>query len=365
MVKSTLRTRRTVGSEMTASARPRSQEMCVHTVQKHDRKSLRLKKCRQRCSLKGRSLSVRFPLRNQDSENKTTSVSLGTTSHHLHCLPGAVPLNIMDDFQDAFDFDWPSQRSQRSRGTVTSYGTNASPLPPSSAPSPRPTDTPGSFSQQCHPFGTTLTFMQEADWDPEKTYDEERPTCIRYLFQWRVLRNERTVVKDEAADVVVAPECYWRRVLKAERERVLKKKIPHPRSVFPDEATVVVSVTGRSPRPLTKKFKEREIDWAIVKNKLLAWTQYFEKGGNFGCSSHTTMKPPPSRLVARRGVATREDEDRRPLVCWGRWTSSSTRNNRLRGSHRDGRKCTRSWSVPVRRAVKAPTAGLIRTGRSI
>jgi hypothetical protein len=37
-------TRLIVSSEMVTPARPRLQEMCVHTFQKHDRKLLRLKK---------------------------------------------------------------------------------------------------------------------------------------------------------------------------------------------------------------------------------------------------------------------------------------------------------------------------------
>jgi hypothetical protein len=184
--------------------------------------------------------------------------------------------------------------------------------------------------------------MQEADWDPEKSYDEGRPTCIRYLFQWRVLRNERTVAKDEAADVVVAPECYWRRVLKAERERVLKKKIPHPRSVFPDEATVVVSVIGRSPRPFTKKFKEREIDWTIVKNKLLAWTQYFEKGRElrvFVSYNYETPPQPTGRSARDGDKRGRRSATTRMLGEMDQFVNEEY--NKLRGSHRDGRRCTR------------------------
>ena len=41
-----------------------------------------------------------------------------------------------------------------------------------------------------------------------KTYDEERPTYIRYLFQWKVMKDGRAFAKDEAADLVVSPECY-------------------------------------------------------------------------------------------------------------------------------------------------------------
>ena len=41
---------------------------------------------------------------------------------------------------------------------------------------------------------------------------------------------------------------------------------------------MVVSVTERSQRDLTKRFDETEIDWAIVEKQLVAWEQYFRKG---------------------------------------------------------------------------------------
>jgi hypothetical protein len=194
----------------------------------------------------------------------------------VYDFPSAGSTRQMADIQNTFDFDWPS--SQHSRASVRGDQTDAYPLPPSVAPSPTPSQTPGAFSQQFHPFGAQLTFMEKDNWDPDKTYDENPPTCIRYLIQWKVMKNGRALAKDEATDVVVSPECFWRRVLRVEREQVLKKKFPTKRGACPDEATVVVSVTERSKRPFTKKFKETEIDWTIVEKYLLAWTPYFEKG---------------------------------------------------------------------------------------
>jgi hypothetical protein len=86
------------------------------------------------------------------------------------------------------------------------------------------------------------------------------------------MKNGRAFAKDETADVVVSPECYWRRVIQAEREEALKKKFPRNRSLCPDEAIVVVSVTEPRKRPFTKKFKKTEINWAIVEKYLFAWT---------------------------------------------------------------------------------------------
>ena len=46
----------------------------------------------------------------------------------------------------------------------------------------------------------------------------------------------------------------------------------------PDDTHVVVSVTERSERDLTKRFDETEIQWSVAEQKLVAWGQYFQKG---------------------------------------------------------------------------------------
>lgn len=120
--------------------------------------------------------------------------------------------------------------------------------------------------------------MEEENWDPEKTYDQNPPAYIRYWLQWKVMKNGRTYAKDEKPDVVVSPECYWRKVIEAERKEVIEKKFPGYSSSCPDESIVVVSVTEPRKQPFTKKFKKREVEWRIVEKYLRSWTQYFERG---------------------------------------------------------------------------------------
>lgn len=102
----------------------------------------------------------------------------------------------MDD--DPFNFKWPSQGSQQSRGNPQQLWHERRPPSPSpSAPGPGSNETPGTFSHQCHPFGTRFTCMKEFVWDSEQRYDEDHPTYIRYLFQWKVMKNGRGVAKGE------------------------------------------------------------------------------------------------------------------------------------------------------------------------
>jgi hypothetical protein len=62
----------------------------------------------------------------------------------------------------------------------------------------------------------------------------------------------KAVSKDTEPDVVLAPGCYWRLVLQTRLEELLRSKFPGNRRVRLDDNSVVVSVTERSQRDLTK-----------------------------------------------------------------------------------------------------------------
>src|ERR1700728_4103281 len=79
-------------------------------------------------------------------------------------------------------------------------------------------------------------------------------------------------------DVVVAPASYWRLILKPKLEKLLCKKLAKNRPIKSEDTNVVVSVTERSQRDLTKRFDDTDIDWGVVERQLLKWAELFRAG---------------------------------------------------------------------------------------
>jgi hypothetical protein len=109
-----------------------------------------------------------------------------------------------------------------------------------------------------------LALIQQMDWDGGKTYDEDPPSCIHYSIEWKVTVNSKVISKDTEQNLVLAPAAFWELVLQPKLEKLLRRKVPHNRCVRPDDTNIVVSVTERSERDLTKRFDETDIDWSII-----------------------------------------------------------------------------------------------------
>ena len=123
-----------------------------------------------------------------------------------------------------------------------------------------------------------LNVLQLQDWDKESSYDEDPPICLHYSIEWKVTVNGKVVSKDTEQDLVLAPASHWQHFLQPRLEKLLRKKMAHSRFVRCDDTNVVVSVTDRTERDLTKRFDELEIDWSVVEKQLATWADLFQAG---------------------------------------------------------------------------------------
>jgi hypothetical protein len=149
---------------------------------------------------------------------------------------------------------------------------------PSQTPARRTRRRAALSQQQPRQVQNVLEFVPLDEWDEHNSYHENEPSCLHYSIEWKVYVNKRMVSKDTEQDLVLAPTAYWHMFLKPKLEKLLRKKLSQNRSIRCDETNVVVSVTGRSERDLTKRFDDTDIDWTIVERQLLGWGELFRSG---------------------------------------------------------------------------------------
>jgi hypothetical protein len=113
----------------------------------------------------------------------------------------------------------------------------------------------------------SLQLCPDADWDPDKAYDENPPIYIHYSIEWKIAVNNRAIMpKDTEQDLVLEPAAYWEHFLEAKLKNALLRK---KRPLASEYTTVVVSVTKHAERDLMKRFDDTSIDWPVIQKQLL------------------------------------------------------------------------------------------------
>ncbi|EYB30508.1 hypothetical protein FG05_13476 [Fusarium graminearum] len=151
-----------------------------------------------------------------------------------------------------------------------------------------------------------LPLLQLDDWDPDDTYDECPPTSVHYSIEWKLqLRKGRLskLTNDTEQNLVLAAGALWETTLQDKVDRLLRQKTPQGKSYLPEETIVVVSVTDRSERDLTKRFDEFDIDWQMAEEQLCKWSPLFRAGKKLRIDISFICKEEPqgSRVVQQQG----------------------------------------------------------------
>jgi hypothetical protein len=150
---------------------------------------------------------------------------------------------------------------------------------PTAAPNEPSVTTPGRAGRndQSQSRVEKLATIPLEDWDENGSYDEDPPRCLHYSIEWKVTLNGKVISKDTETNLVLSLLPYWQQFLQPRLQQLLQKKLGNS-SAKSDDTSVVVSVTGRSERDLTKRFEELDIDWSTVEKQLVQWGDLFRAG---------------------------------------------------------------------------------------
>ncbi|KAF3000590.1 hypothetical protein E8E15_000843 [Penicillium rubens] len=124
----------------------------------------------------------------------------------------------------------------------------------------------------------SLPLLQFGDWEEGRTYDEDPPTCIHYLIEWKPKLKE-----------------------------LLIRKYPQ-RKLESDDTSVVVSATRQ--RGLSLRFDGTDIDWSPIEKQLSDWGDIFLAGKklrlviSFNCIEHPQSSTVSRRTNDKRGASS-------------------------------------------------------------
>jgi hypothetical protein len=123
---------------------------------------------------------------------------------------------------------------------------------------------------------------------------------MHYLMEWKLTLNRRLVAKQTEDDLVLAPSDFWKEELSSKIADIVKST---GKPCKPDATTIILSVNDRSERDITKHFKELQIDWPIVENKLQAWSHLLRIGKRLMMTvSFSYVESGKTARTARRGA---------------------------------------------------------------
>ncbi|KAM3066504.1 hypothetical protein ACMFMG_012002 [Clarireedia jacksonii] len=125
--------------------------------------------------------------------------------------------------------------------------------------------------------------------------------------------NNREVSKETEPDLVLVPASYWQLFLESNLEKVLLRKTrTKNRSIKSEDTKVVLTVTERSERDITKIFGDIDIDWLLIERQLILWGSLFRAGKklrvnisvNYNYVETSQLSAKSSRNIDKRGSST-------------------------------------------------------------
>jgi len=158
------------------------------------------------------------------------------------------------------------------------------------------------------PAGSALLFVPYADWKPELTYDHQPPIHICYTLDWTLSVNNRQRSGETELGIVISPQKFWKHVLRPKLQAALENL---PRACTETQTRLILFVTDKKTKKITRRFPKLEIKWAEVAKHLQEWSRFLLDGkkltieATFYFSEESGKKVPAARGATATQLAER------------------------------------------------------------
>lgn len=115
--------------------------------------------------------------------------------------------------------------------------------------------------------------LQEWDGITEPPVD-----TLRYTVEWKAVLKTKRLGMDTEEDIFLSPKAFWEATLQHSLDASLEREFSQQNRPEPCDTLVVVSVSKRAERDLTKDFVGLEVDWSLIEEKLESWACHFREG---------------------------------------------------------------------------------------
>lgn len=202
------------------------------------------------------------------------------------------------DYLDAFDSFWQSEEPVLSRG-------------PSPSGHYLYDEEQQRQSVERHGGDNTLQPVDSLQTQHDDHEETESLAGILYTVEWKAVLKTKRIGMDTEQDVDLAPEVLWETILRKKVGDLLDREFPPQERPEPGDTVIVVSVSKRAERDLTKQFPGFDIGWSVIEEKLESWTHHYRAGENltlkitFRFRPHSTAVQGSSRARGRQSATQR------------------------------------------------------------
>merc|ERR1711939_568781 len=115
--------------------------------------------------------------------------------------------------------------------------------------------------------------LQEWDGTAEPPVD-----TLRYTVEWKAVLKTKRLGMNTEEDIFLSPKALWDATLQHSLDTSLEREFSQQNRPEPCNTLVVVSVSKRAERDLTKEFVGLDVDWSLIGEKLESWACHFREG---------------------------------------------------------------------------------------